>query len=112
MKTFFRFTPVGLLVLLCLFSYRSPAQVNFTSSNLPIIVINTDGAEIVDEPKINVFMGVINNPPGQRNNLTDPYTDYQGTIGIEIRGATSQNYPKKQYSVELRDPDGQDPLCV
>ncbi|MGB3777840.1 MAG: CotH kinase family protein [Tunicatimonas sp.] len=108
MKSFSRFAPLGLLVVLCLLSVGSQAQVNFTSSNLPIIVINTDGAEIVDEPKINVFMGVINNPPGQRNNLTDPFTDYQGTIGIEIRGATSQNYPKKQYSVELRDPDGKD----
>ncbi len=108
MKYFFRFAPLGLLVVLCLLSVTSQAQVNFTSSNLPIIVINTEGAEIVDEPKINVFMGVINNPPGQRNNLTDPFTDYEGTIGIEIRGATSQNFPKKQYSVELRDPDGKD----
>ena len=108
MKSFFRFAPLGLLAVLCLLSAGSQAQVNFTSSNLPIIVINTDGAEIVDEPKINVFMGVINNPAGQRNNLTDPFTDYEGTIGIEIRGATSQNFPKKQYSVELRDPDGKD----
>ena len=108
MKSFFRFAPLGLLAALCLRSASSQAQVDFTSSNLPIIVINTNGAEIVDEPKINVFMGVINNPPGQRNNLTDPFTDYEGAIGIEIRGATSQNYPKKQYSVELRDPDGKD----
>ncbi len=108
MKIFSPFFFLGLLALLCLLSSISQAQINFTSSNLPIIVINTEGAEIVDEPKINVFMGVINNAPGQRNNLTDPYTDYQGTIGIEIRGATSQNYPKKQYSVELRDPDGKD----
>jgi hypothetical protein len=108
MKSFFRFALLGLLAVLCLLSASSQAQVEFTSSNLPIIVINTNGAEIVDEPKINVFMGVINNPPGQRNNLTDAFTDYEGTIGIEIRGATSQNYPKKQYSVELRDPDGKD----
>lgn len=108
MKTFSRFAPLGFLAALCLLSKSSHAQVDFTSSNLPIIVINTEGAEIVDEPKINVFMGVINNPPGQRNNLTDPFTDYEGTIGIEIRGATSQSYPKKQYSVELRDPDGKD----
>ncbi len=108
MKTFSRLALLGLLASLCLLSNSSQAQVNFTFSNLPIIVINTDGAEIVDEPKINVFMGVINNPAGQRNNLTDPFTDYEGTIGIEIRGATSQGFPKKQYSVELRDPDGKD----
>ena len=84
------------------------AQVDFSSSNLPIVVINTDGAEIVDEPKINVAMGIIDNGPGQRNNVTDPFNDFEGSVGIEIRGSTSQRYPKKQYSVEVRNPLGQD----
>ena len=108
MKIFYRFIPLGVLAILCLGFSVSRAQINFTASNLPIIVINTEGAEIPDDPKINVFMGVINNGPGRQNNINDPYTDYEGTIGIEIRGATSQRYPKKQYSVELRDPDGKD----
>ena len=103
---------LGVTIGLFLLSSAGWAQIDFTSSNLPIIVINTDGAEIVDEPKINVFMGVINNGPGRRNNLSDPFTDYEGTIGIEIRGATSQNYPKKQYTIELRDSDGQDTAVV
>ena len=96
-----------LFAWLCTVPYSTPAQ-SFTSSNLPIIVINTDGAEIVNEPKINVFMGVINNGPGQRNNLSDPFTDYEGTIGIEIRGSSSRSFPKKQYGIEVRDPMGQD----
>lgn len=78
-------------------------QVNFTDSNLPIIVINTNDQEILDDPKINCRMGIIWNTEGERNNITDPYNDYDGHIGIEIRGSTSQQYPKKSYSFETRD---------
>ena len=84
------------------------AQVDFTSSNLPIVVINTQGAPIVDEPKINATMGIIDNGPGARNNLTDPFNDFDGTIGIEIRGSSSQLFPKKQYGIEVRNPDNSD----
>lgn len=77
-----------------------------TSSNLPLIIINTDGQPIVDEPKITASMGIIDNGLGVRNNVTDPFNNYNGKIGIEIRGSSSQSFPKKQYSVELRDNAG------
>ena len=76
---------------------------DFTDSNLPIVVINTFGQDIIDEEKITCEMGIINNGPGMRNYLTDPYNDYFGDIGIELRGSTSQQYPKKSYGVETRD---------
>ncbi len=101
--TWFRF-----ITLLGLLPTVSWAQVNFTTSNLPIIVINTQGAPIVDEPKISATMGIIDNGPGTRNNLTDPFNDFEGGIGIEIRGSSSQSFPKKQYGVEVRNPDGSD----
>lgn len=82
--------------------------INFTSSNLPIVVINTNGQEIPDDYKITADMGIIYNGEGVRNNLTDPYNNYSGKIGIEIRGSTSQWFPKKQYSVETRDLSGND----
>lgn len=41
-------------------------------------------------------MGIINNGLGMRNYLTDPYNDYFGDIGIELRGSTSQQYPKNR----------------
>jgi len=79
-------------------------DVQFQSSNLPIIVINTDGQSINDEPKITADMGIIYNGEGERNNITDPFNDYQGKIGIEIRGWTSQiEAPKKPYGFETRD---------
>lgn len=84
------------------------SEVVFTSSNLPIIVINTNGVEIPDADKITADMGVIYNGDGIRNNITDPYNNYNGKIGIEIRGSTSQWFPKKQYAVETRDLSGND----
>ena len=82
--------------------------IEFTSSNLPIIVINTNGQIIVDDEKITADMGVIYNGEGVRNYLTDPYNNYNGKIGIEIRGSSSQQFPKKQYAVKTRDALGND----
>ncbi len=100
-------TAVRLLFLL-LVSLPAPlwAQ-SFTSSNLPIVVIETQGQSIVDEPKVIVRMRIIDNGEGVRNRLTDPATDYDGWAGIEIRGASSQSFPKKQYGFETRDADGE-----
>ena len=82
-------------------------QVSLIDVKLPIIVINTENnAEIQDEPKVTAQMGIINNGPDVRNNLTDNFNEYDGAIGIEIRGASSQNFPKKNYSIETRNSDG------
>lgn len=80
--------------------------VNFSSSNLPIISINTNGQQIPDDPKITADMGIIFNAANARNNLTDPFNHYNGKIGIEIRGQSSQMFPMKSYSIELRDAGG------
>lgn len=77
----------------------NPAQpVNFTSSNLPIIRINTNNQAIQDEPKIMVDMGVIDNGTSVRNNLNDPANNYNGKAEIEIRGSSSQAFEKKSYT--------------
>lgn len=91
-------------VSLCLIKVN--AQVVFTSSNLPIVVINTNNQTIVDEPRIICDMGIIWNGPGITNNITDPYNNYNGKIAIEIRGSTSQQYPKKSYGFETVDNSG------
>jgi hypothetical protein len=82
--------------------------VSFMSSNLPIVVIDTEGRIIQDDPKILASMGIIDNGPGILNNVTDPFNNYQGRIGISIRGSSSQMFPKKQYSIELRNADDKD----
>lgn len=75
----------------------------FYSSNLPIVVLTTSGQIIPDAPKITADMGIIRNGTGIRNYLSDPFNNYNGKIGIEIRGSTSQQYPKKSYGLETRD---------
>ncbi len=89
-------------------SSNDGSLIAFTSSNLPIIIINTNGQDIPNDIKITADMGVIYNGEGVRNNLTDPYNNYNGKIGIEIRGSSSQQFPKKQYAVETRDLAGND----
>jgi hypothetical protein len=80
------------------------AQVNFTDSNLPIVVITTPvGQQINDVNRIVCDMGVIDNGPGVRNYLVNPYNNYNGKIAIEVRGSTSQQYPKKSYGFETQD---------
>ncbi|NCC71985.1 MAG: T9SS type A sorting domain-containing protein [Sphingobacteriia bacterium] len=83
---------------------------NFTDSNLPIVIINTDidpntgqPAVIPDEPKVLADMKVIYHPDGSRNYVSDQnnpdFLNYNGRIGIELRGTTSQMLPKKPYGL-------------
>lgn len=96
-----------LFVFLTSLSIQSLAQVSFTSSKLPIIVIDTEGKNILDEPKITAHMGIIHNGSGTENKVSDAFNDYDGTIGIEVRGSSSQMFPKKQYGIELRNEQGE-----
>jgi CotH kinase protein/Secretion system C-terminal sorting domain len=91
--------------LVFLFTLNLFAQ-TLTSSNLPLIVINTNGQTIADDPKIMADMGIIYNGTGVRNNITDPFNHYNGKIGIEIRGQSSQMFPMKSYGIELWDNAG------
>ncbi len=96
---------IELLVACYLLVSNLAAQIP-ASSNLPIIFINTNGQTIPDDPKITVDMGIIYNGNSVRNNGTDPFNHYNGKIGIEVRGQSSQMFPMKSYSIELRDNAG------
>ncbi len=94
-------------LIFCILVFQTlNAQVNFTDSNLPIVVINTNTQTIIDTAKITCDMGIISNGIGMRNYTTDPFNNFIGFIGIEIRGSTSQQYPKKSYGFETRTPAG------
>ena len=100
-----------LAFLLVLFSLSVSAQ-NFTDSNLPIVVINTDnGANIPDEPKVLGTMKIIWHQDGSRNYMTDidnpELLNYDGRIGIERRGSSSQNFNKKPYGLETLQDDNE-----
>ena len=83
----------------------------FTDSNLPIVVIETDGGvSIPDEPKVLATMKIIWHQDGSRNYLTDvdsaQYLNYNGRIGIERRGYSSQMASaKKPYGLTTLQDD-------
>jgi len=79
-----------------------------TKTNLPLLLIDTKGQTIPNEPKITAYLKVIDNGPGQLNGFLDDATDYEGSIGIELRGQSSQMFPKLGYGVELRTTAGAD----
>ena len=84
------------------------AQEESFKSELPLVFINTEGQNIPDEPKLIAEMGIIWNGPGEENRADDPYNHYNGKVGIEIRGSSSQMFPKKSFSFETRDEQGED----
>ena len=82
---------------------------SFQASNIPLVVIDTDGATIVDAEKIMATMGIVDNGPEELNHLMDPFNGYDGWVGIELRGLSSQTLsPKKSYALELWDTSGMD----
>ncbi|MEY4287614.1 MAG: hypothetical protein RL511_1703 [Bacteroidota bacterium] len=77
----------------------------FDSSTLPIVILDTDGIAIPDEPKIDALMGIIYNGPGQVNQINDPFNEFYGQIAIEKRGSSSGGFPQQSYGLETRGPD-------
>ena len=65
---------------------------------LPQIIVDTNGGTIVDEPKINAKITI----------SVAEVLSYEGNIGIEFRGASSQTFPKKSYGLETRDENNED----
>ncbi len=74
--------------------------------NLPLVVLDTDGEAIPDEPRIQATMKIISNGPGELNKRFDTPNVYDGYISIEQRGESSAGFPKKSYSLELQLEDG------
>lgn len=77
------------------------------ATKLPVIRIDTDGQYIIDDPRIVAHMGIIDNGAGNLNNTDDPFNAYDGRITIEVRGQSSQMFPKKSYRLETQDAAGE-----
>jgi hypothetical protein len=75
-------------------------SVKLDSSDLPIITIHTQGQNIVPDNKIDALMEVRYNGPGQKNYITDEPKEYNGHIGIEVRGASSSGYPQQPFGLK------------
>jgi len=104
-----------LLIIFTLLIQAANAIV-FTNSNLPIVIITTDKNpstgqpyEIPDDPKVLATMKIVFRADGSRNYVTDQtdttYLNYNGRIGIEIRGSSSQDLVKKPYGLTTLQAD-------
>ena len=95
------------IFFIILLAQTNGQEIEFKSSNLPIILIDTDGNEIVDEPKINGRIQIIYDESGDRNSLESQKFYHESKIGIELRGNSTQRRPKKPYLFETRQEDGE-----
>lgn len=96
---------IFLMLIFYILSVQMSAQV--LKSNLPIVVINTNNQYIPDYQKIDVEMKIID-PPAYYQTEQDAANIFSGKVGIELRGSSSQSFPKKAYSFEVRDEAGED----
>jgi hypothetical protein len=85
---------------------KDNGKINLESSELPLVLINTQGKTIVPDVKIDALMDIKYNGPNNLTYLTDPANVYSGNVGIEVRGASSSGYPQQPFGFETRNADG------
>lgn len=71
------------------------------NSNLPLVIINSFGRVISENTKIPASTTFIDTAQGRSSLRGIP--DFDGRVGIEVRGSSSTGFPKKSYGLELRD---------
>ncbi|MGZ4098374.1 MAG: CotH kinase family protein [Bacteroidia bacterium] len=86
------------------FSNTPCKPVMITSSNLPIVFINTN-SQSISTNSILVDFGIIDNG-SSRNYITDTKNNYNGKAACHTRGSSSLIFEKKSMKIELRDASG------
>lgn len=74
-------------------------NLNNTSFNLPVILIDTSKQQVSREEEIKVDLQIYNN--GDDVNILNDNPDVVSKANIKIRGNSSSKYPKKQFSINL-----------
>ena len=67
------------------------------SSNLPLVIINANSRQIMQQPKTRVFARFVNTSAG-RTRISGP-ADYTGEAEIHYRGSSTLRFPKRSYSL-------------
>ena len=79
------------------------------TSKLPVIAITTEHGQVIsNEKRVTAHMGIINNGKGKSNRIRDSFNDFDGKISIELRGESSQAFPKKSFTIETKNDEGKD----
>ena len=86
------------------FGPNPPKPVTLKSSNLPLVILNTNNQKLSDEDIV-VTLGIIDNG-SNRNNISDPWNNYNGKASVHIRGSSSKMFEKNNMKVELKDKSG------
>jgi subtilisin-like proprotein convertase family protein len=86
------------------FSATPAAALNFSTSNLPLVFLSTNGQAITTNT-ILIDLGIVDNVTS-RNSPNDPRYGYQGKATLNIRGSSSQIFEKKAFKLDLRDATG------
>ena len=79
-------------------------DVEFTSSNLPIVIIQTDNRTLTNREKTGATMKIIDNG-SKRNKVTDKANGYDGRIKIKLRGNSSLFFDQKRFTFETLKED-------
>ena len=80
-------------------SNKTSEELNIDETKvLPQFIVNTSNKLIVDEPKI----------PASMDLYIDGELKNSYTIGIELRGSSSQSFEKKSYGIETWDSNNED----
>ncbi len=90
------------------FSSQPATLFPFSSSNMPVVLLDTRSQLIPDEPKIFARMKILNIDASGRAILQDSSQSDWMKGAIEQRGSSSASFPKKSYGFEFQDALGED----
>jgi hypothetical protein len=93
------------------FSWNPAKPVFLSSSNLPLVIINTPNSQPLDGNEMLVDLGIIDNGTS-RNYVSDPWNGYSGKAKMHIRGSSSKMFEKNNLKVELTDQAGTTQVSV
>lgn len=92
------------------YPFHPSQDLSFSSSNLPIVIINLDErmADKEADKRVNADMKIIWDKSGGRNYISDADNyDYDGKIGIKYRGNSSYyNSDKKPFGIRTQNASG------
>ncbi len=90
-----------------LFGHSPPSPVKFTSSNLPVICINSN-RKALNSSEVLINVGIIDNKGiGQRNFIKDPWMNYTSKALFHIRVNPRFHFEKKSFILQTFDRTGQ-----
>lgn len=73
-------------------------------TTLPIVCLDAKGAEIIKDKRTDCGFVLID--PLKRTSTNEALFTHKA--GVKVRGASSSTYPKKSYSIELQDEQGEE----